>query len=801
MNHLLVDVRQALRYWRARPGLVAVVGATLAIGAGANVVVFGLVESLILRPLPAVPSAERVLASRRNPLSFQAFSALAQRQRSFETTAAWQSLAVAASTSGGTESIEAVVVSGRYFEVLRVGSQRGRVLSPADETPGDRLVAVITDGCWRRRFSASPAIIGRTVRIDTTTATIVGVLAPGFDGTELGTRVELFLPVTAFDAVRGATGRSAWLPEPGRRWLRFAGRLRQGVNPGSASTEAERLVRDIFSGRPSAPADSMDLMPLNELAFPAHARASAHHVLAVLLVVGACVLLVACANVSNLLLAAGERRRREMAVRSALGASRSRLFSQMAIETLVLVAAATAAALLVGRWSLTLLSSVRLTAGVPIALAGRFDVRVAAAAAAAAALAALACGAVPAWRATRTDVASQIGDSACARTGWRRSRLRDVLVAAQVAVSVPLVLGAVVFAATLRNEERLPPGFRPDGVAMIAVNVRPAGHAPTAGADFFRRLRERAATLPGVEAVGMAINEPLGPSAYVRSIGLPGDASGQRVMNSVVSAGYFRAIGLAIVEGRDFDGITEPGAVVVNQSLARRLWPGRSAVGQAIEPRDRGSRLSRVIGVASDSKYLSLDETPEPFLYTHSADDYDPTQVLFVRTAGDARALLPALRKAAEAADPLVPVLRATTLSEHVAATLAQPRATARVVTVMALLAAALAAIGLHAVLALVVASSRREVAIRRALGCRPRHVVVALAGRPALAVLIGLTVGLASATLLGRSVASLLYRVRPTDPSVQILVVALVAVTGAVAAANPLLRALRVAPAQALRD
>jgi ABC-type antimicrobial peptide transport system permease subunit len=302
-------------------------------------------------------------------------------------------------------------------------------------------------------------------------------------------------------------------------------------------------------------------------------------------------------------------------------------------------------------------------------------------------------------------------------------------------------------------------------------------------------------------AVSRALNEPLGETDYVRTVGLPGDPNSRRVMNTVVSPGHLGLLGIRIVDGQDFDARAEAGSVIVNETLARQLWPGRTAVGQVIEARDRGSRISRVIGVVRDSKYHSLQEESTAFVYTHAADDYDATQVVFARTASDPAWLVGGMRQTVRDIDPRVPILGVTTLSEHVATSLAQPRAAASLVTALAALAALLAAVGLHGVLSFVASTRRRETAIRLALGASAWRVAASLAGRSSLAVGAGLCVGLSGAVSAGRLVSSQLYGVSQEQPWVLLLAGAITLAISVLAATGPAVRAIRTAPAEALRE
>ncbi len=798
----LSDFLHAFRVWRSQPGAIAAAIVTLALGIGVSIVIFGLVEAMVLRPLPAVEDAGSVLVTTRNPFSYQAYRAFAERQRVFNGIGAFQSQTVDLVTGGGGQPAETLFVSDGYFAALGLVAARGRLLTAADERPADALAAVISQRCWRTRFDSAPDVVGRTVDVNRTRVTIVGIVGRGFEGTELGTPVDLFLPVTGWDVVRNVRGPRAWLSDATLPWLRAVLRLRTSATARVASAEADRVFKTVTDEIPQFRKTPLGMVRLVDAAFPGFARDSSRRVMIILFGVAGCVLAVACVNVANLLLALGQRRRLEWGVRLSLGVTRGRLAGQLLAETLALVAVSSGVALLLAYWTLAALSTVRFTAYVPISLTGVVDVRVALAAIALAGVTTLACGLAPAWQGARTDVVALLGrtDGVMSRRRWT---IRDLLVAAQVAASVLLVAVAVLFVTTLRNEQAVPAGFEAQGVAIARVSVRLAGYNPRAGADFFARLEERAASLPGVISVSRALNEPLGATAYVRDIALPGDVSSRRVMNTVVGPQYFRVLGIPLIEGRAFDATSPPGSVIVNETLARRLWPGTSAVGQAIEARDNASSISHVIGVASDSKYHSLREESSAFLYTNAADDYDGTQVILLRTHTDAgaRALLPVLRRTVRDMDPRVPILATATLREHVASTLSQTKATAALMTTLAALATILAAVGLHAVLAFMVSMRRKEMAIRLALGARPVRLMAALAARSALAVAAGLGAGLVSAMGVERFFSSLLYEVDASDWPVLILTGFFVLTLALIAAIGPAARIARTAPASLLRE
>jgi predicted permease len=800
MTTIRHHLRQALRTWRSTPGLAITAILTIALGIGVNATVLGLVEALVLRPLPAVSDAARIVTTTRNPFSYPAYRVFASRQRMFERMAVWQQLSLNLVADGRAERARGLVVSGLYFETLGVRAFKGRMLTAADDELGDRVPAVLSTRPWRTRFDAREDIIGRQITLNRQFVTVVGIAPEGFEGTDLAYPADVFVPITAHDVLARAGGGRPALASHEGGWLRATGRLRAGGSIAAAQAGADRLLAEMVREMPAFRTTELVFVPLNEAAFPGGSRRTATTGLLAVLALAACVLLVACANVANLLLARGETRRQEFGVRLALGSGRWRLISQLLTETLVLVACATGTAVLIAQWALAALATTRLTAHTPISLSGVIDLRVMAAVALAALTATAACGVVPAIHAGRTNLQPLLGRAADV-PARRRFGIREALIAVQVGASVALMVGAVLFLATLRNQEALSPGFQAEGVAFARLHVGLAGHARASGEDVFRRLVERLESHPAVVTASRAINTPLGAVAYVRAMARPGDSEALRVQNNVVAPGYFCTLGVSLVEGSDFGPGSPAGSVIVNETLARQLWPGGSAVGQLVEAKDRGSRMSRIIGVVKDTKSETLQDGRVPFVYTHLADDYDARQVVFVRGRGDATPLLAVLREAAQRTDPTVPVIDLTSMSDHVASTLSQPRAVARLVTLLAALAAALAAVGLYGVLTFTVSTRRRDLAIRIALGATRREVVAAAVSRASVAVVAGLAGGVAAAAGLGRFVASLLFGVRPADPWVLATAVLMALGVGIAAGIGPVMRAMKTPPAMALRE
>jgi len=801
MSPFTDDVRYALRGWHGRPAFALVAVLTLVLGVGVTTTAFSLVEGLILRPLPAVDDAGRVLLTKGNPLSSHTYRTFAERQGVFTDVAAWQQWNLNLTADGEVQQIHAVLVTVSYFDVLGLSVERGRRLVPADGEHPEQPSAVISARFWRTRFAGAEDVIGRTVAINRVPVTIVGVTEDGFEGTDLGYRVDAILPVTALGVFSPTPTLNERFTRPEGHWLRGIGRLRPGVSASAAQADVDRVADSITRELPEFRLTTMPLVRLDDSAFPGSSRETATRALLTLLVVSVGVLLITCANVTNLLLARGEQRRPEFGIRLALGASPRRLVRQLLAEVLLLVTIATPVALVGSNWVMTLLSRVRFTAYVPVDLTGRLDGRVLAVAAGLTLLTTLVCGLAPALEGARTDPASMLTRASARGGAAGRFLGRDVLVMVQVSASFVLVTAALLFSAALGHQRALTPGFDVGKTAFMRLNAVAAGYGRDGAVDFYRRVEERLQALPQVTSVGRAISEPLGAVAFVRDIARPGDAASVRAETTVITPGYFRTLGIPLVEGRDFDDRSPAGSVIVNETLARRLWPGRSAVNQLVESRDRGPAFSVVIGVARDSKYESLQDAGIPFVYGHLADDFDPSQVFFVRTSGNPRACLTEMRQVVQALDPDVPVLDLATMAAHVASSLSEARVTATVATALAWLASVLAAAGLYGVLSLVVAGRVREIAIRLALGATVREILWRVLGRVAVTVLAGAVVGAGAALWLGRFVSAILYDVRPGNPVTLGAATLVAMVVGVLAALAPAVRAARVDPAAMLRE
>ena len=812
---MIDTVRQDLRFARRQlvrfPGFAALAVAMLALGIGATATIFSVINAVFLRPPAHVHDPARLVSVFTSDYSgppygtssypdFQAFAGAA----GFAGLAATTPRPFSAST--GTENFRAFgeLVSDEYFQLLGVPLAVGHPFPP--DGPGTE--AIIGHGLWQRRFGAAPDVVGRTLRLSGHTFTVAGVAPEGFFGTMRGVRAEVWVPLTA---ARVLSPEDDMLDNRGDRGLLLVGRLRQGVGVRDVQTQlsvvASRLHRAYqetwtdYAGR----ARVVSVLPERDARIFPGVRGPVTQFLGLLMGVAGLVLLICCANLANLLLARGTARRREVAVRLALGGSRPRLVHQLLTEGLVLAGVGACGGVLLATWATGALTGFQPPLPIPVTLEFPLDGRIllftVLVTAGTVALSALA----PALRATRLDAATALrGDLATGVTA-RRIGLRDGLVVVQVAVSLVVLAAAGLFLASLRNATRIDPGFRAQGLALARVELGIQGYDSTRGIAFYDEIQRRLEALPGVEAVSMAELVPLGLDRKRRGIEVEGYARRDREEMefgvNTVAAGYFETMGIPLVRGRGFSEDDRPGAApvaVVNEAFARRFWPGREAIGRRFSSGRGGTRT--VVGVAKDGKYWSLTEGPQPHFYEPFAQAYEADMTLLVRTGGDARSLVPTLTREILALDPELPV-EASTVPEHVAYALLPQRIGATVLGIFGLVAAALAAFGLYGVMSYLVSQRTAEIGIRMALGARSSDVRRLVLRRALSLTFVGIALGLLGAVGIARALAAFLVDVSATDPATLAAVVALFTAVAVLASWLPARRAAAVDPMRALRS
>ena len=809
------DFRYALRQLRRSPGFTIVAVLSLALGLGINTTIFSVVSGLLLRPLP-VADPGRLAAVFTSDFSGPALGTssyvdyidMRDRVRSFETLAAALMEPVNVSSSDGAEVVTGQFVSGNFFQVVSRPPVRGRLLQPTDDRAGAPPAVVISHGLWRRRFGSDPAVIGQVIGVGGQQATITGVAPEGFTGIVRGLRVDIWAPL-AFYQVIHPEGEE--LTSRGARGLSVVGLLRPGVPARAAQAELRTLAAQFQAAYPDAWTDvrgaprRLTLVPESELRVVPQLRGGVLGGSALLLGVAALVLLIACANLANLLLARAAARRREIAVRLSLGAGRARLVRQLLSESILLAGAGGVLGVVAALWGTDLISQMRVPAPFPIELDFAPDLWVLAFALVASTLTGVLMGLAPALQASRPDMVSALRDDV---TGVARTRLRGAFVVAQMAMSLVLLVAAGLFIRSLQNASSIDPGFSARRALLLGMDLSLVGYDDDRGRVFFRDLRERLAALPGVESVSLTTIVPLGLSSGRRSLSVRGHtpAPGEEMEFHVASVGpqYFETMGVELARGRGFtdqDRREAPGVVVVNESFARRFWPGQDPIGKEVGLEGDEGPWSTVVGLARDGKYTSRSEDPKPFYYIPIDQMYRSNAVFIVRTAADPRTLAGPARDAVADVDPAVPILQMRTLAENLDLSLLPARIAGVMLGGFGLLGLALASIGLYGVMSYIVGHRTREVGIRMALGAQRRDVLALMVGYGARLIAIGLATGLVLALALSQLVRGFLYGLSPMDPVTYAGVALLLAMVALAASWLPARRATRVDPMTAMRS
>jgi len=814
MGTFLQDLRFAIRRLAKRPGFTLIALVSIAIGIGANTAIFSLVNAIVFRDLPLDRPAELIEIYKSSPAfshSPVAFPDLRDLEREgtevFAGVAAFRLAFVQEDFDGGVEALPAEIVTGNYFPLLGVPALHGRTLLPSDDVvPGGHPVVMLSYNYWQRRYGGDPAAVGQDIRLNGRPYTIVGIAPRAFTGSLRGMSPAVYGPRMMIGQLNPSDRDE--LEDRGSQGVFPKARLKPGVTQGQADIVLARLTRSLreqYRGSWEQDTRLVTVATADVIMNPMLDRVIVPAAILMMVVVGL-VLLIACANLASFLLAQAADRRKEVAIRLAMGAERSRLIRQFLTEAAMLAVVGGGAGILLATALLRGVERADLPLPLPITLDLSPDLTVLGFSLLVTLVAGLLFGLAPALQATKPEVAPTLKNEAAGGGRPNRFNLRNVLVVVQVAVSLMLLVGSALFLRSFQARLDIDPGFGARPAAVVNLTASATARSQDKGRGFYRSLRQELGALPGVEAVGLTGDLHLSPlnisQTEIRVAGIdpPPGRPGHLVHGTSVDGPFFEAVGIRIVEGRSFQDSDRPdGApvVIVSETMARRFWPGRSAVGQVF----LADTLSlTVVGVASDAKVNSLGEEPTPFLYRA----YDQTPFagmeVVVRTAGNAEPFVAKVVAAARRLDPEVQIIEAKTMDRHLAAMLLPHRLAAWIISAFGALALLLASIGLFGVVSYAVSTRSREVGIRMALGAEPQGVVRLLMGGGLRLVVAGTVIGLGLSLVAGRALSGVLYGVESMDPVAFVAAPIVLVLVAVLAAWLPARRATDISPVRSLK-
>jgi putative ABC transport system permease protein len=816
METLVQDLRYGARMLMKNPGFSLIAVLALALGIGANTAMFSVINAAVLAPFPVKDARSLVslfTTDAKNPgalpnshLNFQDYR---DKTDVFSGVLGYTFAPVSLSGgSGESKQLFAEVVSGNYFDVLGVKTAYGRTFLPdEDKTPGASPVVVLSYAAWQRNFGGDPGLVGRTISLNRHDFTVVGVAEEEFTGTDIGFIPDLWVPMMMHAQIQpGFT----WYDTRRGLFISVIGRLKPGVALPQAQAELTTLGQQLEREYPNDnQGRNAKMVPLLQARIDPTGDGQLLLTSGLMVGVVGLVLLIACANVANLLLARATRRQREIAIRLAIGASRRRLVRQLMTESLVLSLAGGVAGILIAYWSRDLIRSFGPFGGVgPNSPSPNLDARVLVFTFAISLLSGALFGLIPAIQASRPDLVPTLKGEVTVPVNRRglRISLRKALVVLQVSLSLFALITAGLFVRSLQKAQAIDPGFQAENVILMGFDLGREGYGEPQGKELQRDLIERVQALPGVRSATIARDRPFG-GGLLRSVFIEGqeptpDGRGVLVQTNVVGRRFFETLGIPVLRGRDFaesDGETAPAVVIINESMATRFWPSGDAIGKRFKFfGDQNFR--EVVGIARDSKYNSLTERNQPFVYMPLLQNYTPLNNLHVRTSIDPAGVMASVRSEIQKIDPNLTLQNVQTLSERVDGSLGGERAQATMLGVFGLMALLLAAVGLYGVMAYSVAQRTREIGIRMALGARKGDVLSLVLRQGVTLVSIGVAVGLVVAFATTRLLASLLFGIGAADPITFAATSLILIAVALIATYVPARRAATVDPIRALR-
>ena len=809
LESIWADVRYGLRQLKNSPGFSITVILSLTLGLGANTTIFTFVNALLLRP-PAVADGGRLVeVMERNPkasgieaflpLSYPGYVGLRDHNHALSGFAAFDGdpRTVSWSHDGGGEMVYGQLVSSNFFSVLGLKPALGRFFQPDEDKAGSGApTVVISNSFWQRQLGGDRSVLGRAMVLNGASYTVIGVAPPSFAGVIIGSRHDFWAPLAMTPTL---------IHDPDRMgsdtsfWLFGLGRLKPGVSKNEAQADLTVLTRTAHHSGPNAAVMEASAFPLQLVPGPFRGYVAAFT--GMLMAAVGLVLLIACANAANLVLARATTRRRELAVRSALGASRFRIVRQALTESLMLSMMGGAGGLLLAYWSIPALLSLK-PATIPVSIDATLDWRVFSFAFAASIVSGIIFGLAPALRSTRRDLLPALKDER-QLADPRRSRLRGIIVVAQITVCLVLLISAGLCVRSLFNARSIDPGFSTRNIAIAQLDPGSLGYTEAQDREFYSQLLERVRALPGVSSASLSDDLPLGTSRLVHGVHIDGvnPPPGQdfiAVQVASVAPDFFRTMGIPVLNGREFssqDAHHGSTAVIINQAMATHFWPGRNPIGQHFKD---GKESVEIVGMVKTGKYRSLSEDPLDFMYRPLGSQSQ--EYLVVRTGAGEEAALGGIRSVIQSLDPNVVPMEMESISQYMALPLFAAHTTGVLLAIFGSVALLLATIGLSGVVSYSVSQRTNEIGVRMALGADRLDVVRLILKQGMRLTAIGIACGLALSFAATRLLADLLYGIKPADPLTYVSVSLLLAVIALVSCYVPARRAASIDPMKSLR-
>ena len=814
MNNFLKDIRFAFRGLLQRPGFALIAVFSLALGIGANTAIFSLVNTVLLRSLPVQNPEQIVAISLRgkgdlfSAFSYPNYKDFRDRNEVLSGLAAHRIVPLSMSNSGNNQRLWGYMVSDNYFDVLGVNPIKGRTFQPEEEQNKSAYpVVVISYDCWQQRFAGNPSVIGTDVLLNNHPFKVIGVTPQAFKGTELIYTPDVWVPVSTVQWVEPG---STFVDRRDSGNFFLTGRLKPGVGAAQAEASLNIFAKQLAAEYPDTNEGQTVRVGPAGFILP-DIRGAVVSFTWILMVAVFLVLLVTCANLAGLLLARATDRRREIAIRLAIGANRLQLIRQLLTESVLVSIIGGVLGLLLAVWMINLLLAFKPPLDFPLSVDVAVDWRVLLFSFLASVVTGLIFGLAPAIQATRADVVTAIKESAT-QGGARKSRLRSVLVVSQISLSLVVLIGGGLLVRTLLRLQTMNPGFDPQNAMMLWFDVGLQGYDDARGAQFYRQVVERVDALPGVKSSVVTSYVPLslnynGNSVFVEGQPAERGANAPSAMVGSVGPRYFETLRTPLLEGREFtafDTDKSTKVAVVNEAFVRQLMPflqtAREAIGRRVSISGPEGPFIQIVGVAQTGKYFNIAEDPRAFLWTPLLQDYNNSATLIVRTNGDPVPMISAIRNEVQSLDPNLPLYEVKTLTEHMRLALFPPRVAASVLGVFGLVALLLAAMGIYGITSYSVAQRTHEIGIRIALGAQLRDVLKLVLSHGVKLTLLGVAIGLVGAFVVTRAITSLLYGVSATDPLTFGLVSLALILIALLACYIPARRATKVDPLVALR-